>query len=78
METVKQLYTTWTEPSSRLTAIRVSLVVGSILFVLNHGSAVLERRMTLDRWLAGIATYLVPYTVSIHGQSVTRSKQRIN
>jgi hypothetical protein len=74
METVKQLYTTWTDPSSRLTAIRVSLVVGSILFVLNHGSAVLERRMALDRWLAGIATYLVPYTVSIHGQSVTRSK----
>lgn len=75
MQTVKQFYATWTDPGSRAMAIRVSLAVGSILFILNHGSAVLDRRMTPDRWIAGVAAYLVPYTVSIHGQSVSQSKQ---
>ncbi|MEJ6484726.1 nitrate/nitrite transporter NrtS [Nostoc punctiforme UO1] len=31
--------------------------------------------MNRNRWLAGLVTYLVPYTVSIHGQRVARSKQ---
>ncbi|MBN3948976.1 MAG: nitrate/nitrite transporter NrtS [Nostoc sp.] len=50
------------------TAIRVALVVGTTLFIVNHGAAVLEGKMNRDRWLAGLVTYLVPYTVSIHGQ----------
>lgn len=71
-----QFYAAWTDPCLKPIAIRVALVVGSILFILNHGSAVLQGKMSQDRWIAGLATYLVPYTVSIHGQYVTRSNQR--
>jgi len=40
--------------------------------------AVLRGEMTRERWLMGLFTYLVPYTVSIHGQYSTRSRHRIN
>ncbi len=76
MKLMKQIYAAWTDPALRPTAIHVALVVGSLLFVLNHGAAVLEGKMNRDLWIAGLITYLVPYTVSIHGQYVARSKRR--
>ncbi|KYC44200.1 hypothetical protein WA1_00345 [Scytonema hofmannii PCC 7110] len=57
------------------TALKVSVVVGSILFVINHGSAFVKGQMNRDRWISAI-TYLVPYMVNIHGQYVSRSKRR--
>lgn len=50
------------------TAIRVALIVGSILLAINHGSALVNGKMTRDRWLSALLTYCVPYAVSIHGQ----------
>ena len=55
------------------TAFKVALVVGSILFVINHGTAMVEGTMTRDRWLSGLLTYLVPYGVNIYGQYISRS-----
>ena len=57
-------------------AIRVALVVGSILFTINHGKAVMEGKMTRDRWLSGLLTYCVPYMVNIHGQYVIGSSKK--
>ena len=56
------------------TALKVALVVGSILFVINHGAAVVKGNMTCGRWLSGLLTYLVPYCVNIHGQYISRSR----
>lgn len=56
----------------RPTALRVALVVGSIYFVINHGSAVLEGTMTSSRWVSVVLSYCVPYCVNIHGQLVSR------
>lgn len=50
------------------TAIRVALVVGTILFMINHGSALAEGKMNRNRWFAALLTYIVPYCVNIHGQ----------
>lgn len=58
-------------------AIRVALVVGSVLFVINHGAATLDRNMSRQRWVSALLTYLVPYSVSIHGQYVARRRYRI-
>lgn len=58
------------------TALRVVVVVGTILFVINHGSALLAGEMTQARWISACLTYAVPYLVSIHGQFVSRIKQR--
>jgi hypothetical protein len=46
------------------TAIRVALVVGSLLFIINHGSAFLSGKMNGDRWLSAGLSYLVPYGVN--------------
>ncbi|WP_446877957.1 nitrate/nitrite transporter NrtS [Phormidesmis sp. 146-33] len=78
LKTLKFWYTVWTDSALRPTALKVALVVGSLLFAMNHGSAVLREEMTCERWLMGLITYLVPYTVSIHGQYSTRSRHRIS
>lgn len=58
------------------TAIKVALVVGSILFIINHGTALFEGKMNRDRWISAFVTYFVPYSVNIHGQYVSlRSKK---
>ncbi|MGI0479883.1 nitrate/nitrite transporter NrtS [Geminocystis sp. CENA526] len=59
-------------------ALKVSLLVGSILFTINHGSVLLKGQMTRERWIAGLLTYIVPYGVSLHGQCVSRSHNKIS
>jgi hypothetical protein len=58
------------------TALKVAAMVGSLLFLINHGSAVVQGKMTRDRWISGLLTYLVPYGVNIHGQYINRSRKR--
>jgi len=41
LKTLRFWYTTWTDPALRPT-LKVALVVGSLLFAINHGSAVLR------------------------------------
>jgi len=57
-------------PKMMGTAIRVSLMVGSILFMINHGSALLKGEMNPERWISAGITYLIPYMVNIHGQFI--------
>ncbi|MBO9997987.1 MAG: nitrate/nitrite transporter NrtS [Cyanobacteria bacterium SID2] len=58
----------------RPTAICVALIVETILFSINHGTALVKRKMTVDRWISGVLTYLVPYAVNIHGQYTSRQR----
>ncbi len=64
------------DPKLAPTAVRVALVVGSLLFTINHGSALAKGEMTRTRWLSGLITYLIPYSVNIHGQ-FTNSRRAI-
>ena len=58
------------------TALRVSMIVGSVLLCINHGAAILQGQMTRDRWVSAMLTYVVPYMVNVHGQSISRDRQR--
>lgn len=58
------------------TAVKVSAVVGTLLFLINHGSAVIKGEMNRDRWISAGLTYLIPYCVNIHGQYVSRMRRR--
>lgn len=62
------------DPKLAPTACKVALIVGSILFAINHGAALAKGEMTRNRWLSGLITYLIPYSVNIHGQYVSRSR----
>jgi len=52
-----------------LSALKVALIVGSILFAINHGKAVYENTMNTGRWVSVLLSYVVPYCVYIIGKA---------
>jgi len=65
-------------PTMIPTALRVACIIGTLLFLINHGNALLQGKMTKHRWFAGILTYIVPYCVNIHGQWSSHQKRSRN
>ena len=57
------------------TALQVAIVVGSLLFIINHGVTVARGEMTQGRWVSALLSYCVPYAVSIHGQYIAQRKR---
>jgi hypothetical protein len=57
-----------------ISAIKVSLVVGSVLAVINHGGAILNLEITLQTSIKIILSYVVPYCVATY--SAVRALQR--
>ena len=53
-------------PNVYLTALRVSLVVGTILALINHGSAIIGFTLSSGNIFQIFLTYLVPYAVSTY------------
>ena len=68
MKSIKEYCCSLLDPKLAPTAIQVALVVGTLLFLINHGSALAKGKMTRQRWLSALLTYSVPYCVNIHGQ----------
>lgn len=58
----------------RTDAFKVALLVGTLLFSINHGAALLAQTMTFERWVAGLITYVVPYCVNVQGRYAARSR----
>ena len=50
-------------------AVRMALIIGSLVFAMNHGKPLLQNEMNRDRWLSGALSFVVPYLVSIYGQT---------
>lgn len=57
-----------------IAALRVALFIGTLLFTINHGWATANGQMTRSRWISALLTYCVPFLVSLHGQSMARSR----
>lgn len=72
---IKGYFASLVNPKLAPTALKVAVIIGSILFAINHGSAVLQGKMTRDRWISAGLTYIVPYLVNIHGQFISRYRQ---
>ena len=72
---MKGYFSALTDRELRPGAVKVALVVGTLLFSINHGPALADGKMTAKRWLAGLLTYGVPYSVNIHGQYSCRKRQ---
>ncbi|MEM7078055.1 MAG: nitrate/nitrite transporter NrtS [Pseudomonadota bacterium] len=49
----------------QLRALRISLIVGTLLGIINHGNAVLTGSFALTNLIQILLTYLVPYCVSV-------------
>lgn len=57
-------------PPVRQTAIRVALIVGTLLVAINHLPALLDGSATVRNALQIGLTYLVPYSVSTYSATV--------
>lgn len=53
-------------------ALKVALVVGTLLTLINHGPALLEYQLTSHHYLQIALTYLVPYLVSTYSAVIVR------
>lgn len=76
MKTVIQYLYSLFDRRFALTAFKVALIVGTILFAINHGWALLNGQMNRGRWLSAGFTYIVPYMVNVHGQYISSMKVR--
>ena len=56
------------------TGLKTALVVGSLLFLINHGAAFWRGEMNHERWISALLSYLMPYLVNIYGQHAYRRK----
>ena len=56
--------------------IKVAIVVGSILFTINHGTTLIKGKMNQERWISATISYLVPYMVCIYGQYTSSTKHK--
>lgn len=48
------------------TAVRISIIVGTILVLINHGSVVVSMSFSAENLVQMLLTYLVPYCVSTY------------
>lgn len=62
-------------PPVRRTAIRVALIVGTLLVAINHLPALLDGSVTAGNALQIGLTYLVPYGVSTYSATVAILQQ---
>lgn len=54
--------------------MKVALVVGLVLFLINHGAALINGEMNANRWVSTLLSFLVPYVVNIHGRVTAHTK----
>lgn len=47
-------------------SVKVALIVGTVLMMINHGDAILRGELDLTRVSKILLTYLVPFCVSTH------------
>jgi len=60
-----------------VTALKLSLLVGTILALINHGSEILQGSLTKENIYQIALTNLVPYSVSTYS-SVKAIQKRVN
>ena len=58
------------------TALRIALLVGTILALINHGESLIEGTLSQSNYLQIALTYLVPYCVSTYSSAKVISNQR--
>ena len=61
-----------------LTAIKVALVVGTVLALINHGPALLALELSRQQILQIALTYLVPYSVSTYSSVKMLKNQSVS
>ena len=56
------------ERATLLFALKLALVVGTILALINHGQALVSGHFTFEQLIPMLITYCVPFSVSMYSQ----------
>jgi hypothetical protein len=68
----------WFAPRTLRKTIKIALVVGTLLSVINQGSVIAGGHATAATWVRVVLNYLVPFCVSSLGYlSATRARETI-
>ena len=60
-----------------LTAVRVAIVVGTILVAINYGDRVFNGSLLFSDYVKIVITYFVPYFVSTYSSVKLKSRQTV-
>lgn len=71
----RPLITYCLERPTLLFSIKMALVVGTLLAVINYGQAIVTGHFTADRLLPLLLTYCVPFAVAMYSQ-IQAKRQR--
>lgn len=74
MKTLKGYLISLFDPEFIPTGVKTAILVGSLLFLINHGAAFLRGEMNRERWFSALLTYAMPYLVNVYGQYSYRRK----
>jgi hypothetical protein len=77
MDRLKKFLNLLFSPSLAVYSLKVALVVGTILLIINHSQAIYFGYMDNGRWVSALVSYVVPYLVSIHGQISSMEKKKM-
>jgi hypothetical protein len=64
----RPLITYCLERATLLFSIKMALIVGTILALINHGQAMFTGHFTFDQLVPLLITYCVPFTVAMYSQ----------
>lgn len=74
MNVIKEYLGSLFDQEFMLTGLNTALIVGTLLFLINHGSAFFRGEMNRERWISVFLSYLMPYLVNVYGQYAYRRK----
>lgn len=74
MKLLRQYVASLFDPEFIPTGLKTAVFVGSLLFLINHGPALLRGEMNRERWISVMITYTMPYLVNVYGQYSYRRK----
>jgi hypothetical protein len=55
-------------------AIKIALIVGTLLCIINYGDKIISNTMITSDWFKMLLTYFVPYGVSLYSAITTLKK----
>ncbi|KST67990.1 nitrate/nitrite transporter NrtS [Mastigocoleus testarum] len=73
---LKEFGASLVNPNYAPIGVKVAIVVGSILFIINHGTTLIKGKMNQERWISATISYLVPYMVCVYGQHTSSAKHK--
>lgn len=68
MKSLKEYGASLVNPDFIPSGVKTAVLVGSLLFMINHGTAFWRGQMTQERWISVMLTYVMPYLVNVYGQ----------